>query len=193
MTENSSSELMAMTLIANSGDARSLAFQALEEAKVGILMKQIDYLKNRMRSPKSPIIAQTELPLSEANGDHLELNVLLVHAQDHLMTSYVSSRNDSRIYHSVQKQNKSHLKGEIIMKNFTRMRRRNVKLQFLCKKWTKYWEEQGQELTIKAVGLGDYENVYKDFDYCHDGPSSVLSFKRSKRKYRLANSSYSIF
>ena len=33
MTENSSSELMAMTLIANSGDARSLAFQALEEAK----------------------------------------------------------------------------------------------------------------------------------------------------------------
>lgn len=56
MTENSSSELMAMTLIANSGDARSLAFQALEEAKVGILMKQIDYLKNRMRSPKSPIM-----------------------------------------------------------------------------------------------------------------------------------------
>ena len=57
MTENSSSELMAMTLIANSGDARSLAFQALvRRLRLEILMKQIDYLKNRMRSPKSPIM-----------------------------------------------------------------------------------------------------------------------------------------
>ena len=72
------------------------------------------------------------------------------------------------------------------------MRRRNVNFNSYAK-MAKYWEEQGQELTIKAVGLGDYENVYKDFDIVMMGPQVSYRLKRSKRKYRLANSSYSIF
>ena len=90
MTENSSSELMAMTLIANSGDARSLAFQALEEAKVGNFDEADRLLKESDEKSKIAHHAQTELLFSEANGDHLELNVLLVHAQDHLMTSMLA-------------------------------------------------------------------------------------------------------
>lgn len=90
MTENSSSELMAMTLIANSGDARSLAFQALEEAKVGNFDEADRLLKESDEKSKIAHHAQTELLCSEANGDHLELNVLLVHAQDHLMTSMLA-------------------------------------------------------------------------------------------------------
>ena len=56
MTENSSSELMAMTLIANSGDARSLAFQALEEAKVGNFDEADRLLKESDEKSKSPIM-----------------------------------------------------------------------------------------------------------------------------------------
>lgn len=61
MTENSSSELMAMTLIANSGDARSLAFQALEEAKVGNFDEADRLLKESDEKSKIAHHAQTEL------------------------------------------------------------------------------------------------------------------------------------
>lgn len=40
----------------------------------------------------------------------------------------------------------------------------------LMKKMEAYWEEQGQELTINAVGLGEYEEVYKNYDIVMVGP-----------------------
>lgn len=45
MSENSNQELATMTLIAHSGDARSLAFKALEFAKEGNFSEAEEYLK----------------------------------------------------------------------------------------------------------------------------------------------------
>lgn len=40
----------------------------------------------------------------------------------------------------------------------------------LMKKMEAYWAEQGQELTINAVGMGEYEEVYKNYDIILVGP-----------------------
>ena len=55
----------------------------------------------------------------------------------------------------------------------------------LMRKMAKYWEEQGQELTIKAVGLGDYENVYKDFDIVMMGPQVSYRLEEVKENTGL--------
>ena len=40
----------------------------------------------------------------------------------------------------------------------------------LMNKMKVYWDQQGKELTINAVGLGEYEDVYKDYDFIMGGP-----------------------
>lgn len=90
MEGNESLEMIAMTLIANSGDARSLAFAALEEAKSGNFDKAEELLKESDEKAKVAHKAQTDLLFQEANGEHLPVNVLLVHSQDHLMTSMLA-------------------------------------------------------------------------------------------------------
>ncbi|MFC5630836.1 MULTISPECIES: PTS lactose/cellobiose transporter subunit IIA [Streptococcus] len=90
MENNSTTELAAMTLIANSGDARSLAFQALEKAKLGKFSEAENLLKESDEKSKVAHKAQTELLFSEAGGDNINLTLLMVHAQDHLMTSMLA-------------------------------------------------------------------------------------------------------
>ncbi|MGF0048189.1 PTS lactose/cellobiose transporter subunit IIA [Streptococcus hyointestinalis] len=90
MSENSNQELATMTLIAHSGDARSLAFKALEFAKEGNFSEAEEYLKKSDEESKLAHQGQTELLVEEANGGKHEFNLLLVHAQDHLMTSMLA-------------------------------------------------------------------------------------------------------
>lgn len=90
MDENSATDLVSMTIIANSGDARSLAFQALEEAKAGNIEEAEELLKKSEESANLAHKAQTELLVAEANGEKTEINVLLIHSQDHLMTSMLA-------------------------------------------------------------------------------------------------------
>ena len=89
--ENNSIDMVSMTLIANSGDARSMAFGALEAAKAGNFEEADELLKKSDEAATLAHKAQTELLFKEANGDHTDVNVLLVHAQDHLMTSMLAS------------------------------------------------------------------------------------------------------
>lgn len=83
-------ESISFGIIASSGQARSLAFDALKHARAH------DFEKARALMGESKKMAvqahqfQTELLTKEASGDHVELNVLLVHAQDHLMTSMLA-------------------------------------------------------------------------------------------------------
>lgn len=84
------SETVAMTIIAHSGDARTMAFQALEEAKSGNYKEAQEFLKKSEASALLAHKAQTELLTSEANGEKTDINVLLIHSQDHLMTSLLA-------------------------------------------------------------------------------------------------------
>ena len=87
---NSSAEIIAMSLIANSGAARSLAFEALKKAKLA----EFDAAKELMDEANSVILkahhSQTDLLQEEAQGNGHQLSILLVHAQDHFMTSLLA-------------------------------------------------------------------------------------------------------
>ena len=65
-------EMISFGIIANAGDARSFAFQALEAAKEGKFDEADELMK---KSDEAATLAH---------------NVLLVHSQDHLMTSMLA-------------------------------------------------------------------------------------------------------
>ena len=55
----------------------------------------------------------------------------------------------------------------------------------LMKKMEKYWNDQGQDLTIKAVGLSEYQDVYQDFDIILLGPQVSYRLKEIKENTGL--------
>lgn len=88
---NSKSQDMAMNIIANAGDARSKAFEALKEARKGNYKKANELLDNSKDSIAKAHDAQTQMLIDEANGKKEEFSILTVHAQDHFMTSMLAN------------------------------------------------------------------------------------------------------
>ena len=84
-------EMISFSIIANAGDARSFAFAALEAAKKGNFEEAEELLKKSEEAATLAHKAQTELLFKEANGEKTPVDVILVHAQDHLMTSMLAS------------------------------------------------------------------------------------------------------
>jgi cellobiose PTS system EIIA component len=87
--DNTEIQKIAMTVIMNSGDARSSAMEAIQLARKG----EYDVALEKNQKAKEAIVlahkAQTELLQKEANGDQLEFSLLLTHSQDHLMSTMV--------------------------------------------------------------------------------------------------------
>ena len=79
-------ETIAMTLVGNAGEGRSLAFEALNEAKKGNFEKAEQLLKESQERTLAAHEIQTQLICNEADGNKTEMSLLMVHAQDHLMT-----------------------------------------------------------------------------------------------------------
>ncbi|MDF0480803.1 PTS sugar transporter subunit IIB [Vagococcus sp. PNs007] len=52
----------------------------------------------------------------------------------------------------------------------------------LMQKMEKYWKEQGIELNIKAVGLGEYTEVFEEYDIVMVGPQVSYRLKEVKEK-----------
>lgn len=55
----------------------------------------------------------------------------------------------------------------------------------LMKKMEKYWNEQGLELTIKAVGLSEYQDVYQHYDIILVGPQVSYRLNEIKENTQL--------
>lgn len=85
-----SPEMIAFGLIAQAGDARSKAYEALAAAKKGDFEQAEELIAQAEASVLEAHYIQTSLLAKEANGDHTEVNVMLVHAQDHLMTAILA-------------------------------------------------------------------------------------------------------
>lgn len=83
-------EMVAMQIIASAGDGKGLAFDSLEAAKSGDFTKAYELLKNSEDASLDAHKAQTELLIADANGEKTPIDVLLVHSQDHLMTSILA-------------------------------------------------------------------------------------------------------
>ena len=84
--ENSNLESI-MSLIMYGGEAKSNAFEAIQKAKKGCFEEAREKLKAADEALVLAHKSQTEMLTQEAQGEKIELSLLMVHAQDHLMTS----------------------------------------------------------------------------------------------------------
>ncbi|MFV0555973.1 MAG: PTS lactose/cellobiose transporter subunit IIA [Lactovum sp.] len=89
--DNTKLEEMSMTIIANSGEARGLAFEALKLARDD---KNFEKAKEIMKQANDYAViahkAQTELLVAHARGEIVGVDILLIHSQDHLMNSMLA-------------------------------------------------------------------------------------------------------
>ena len=76
-----------MDIILNAGDARAKSLMALRSARLGDFDKAEEQLKSASESMVLAHRVQTELIQKEVSGETQELSLLMVHAQDHLMTA----------------------------------------------------------------------------------------------------------
>lgn len=80
-------ETIIMNIILHSGNARSTAMEAIQEAKQGNFEVAEKYIAEATQSLGDAHKSQTALIQGEARGEKSEISILLIHAQDHLMTA----------------------------------------------------------------------------------------------------------
>lgn len=79
--------MAAMGLIANGGNAKSLAFEAIRLAKKGDIAGAREKLDQSDKSLLEAHNSQTQMLTKEAQGVHMHVTLLVVHSQDHLMNA----------------------------------------------------------------------------------------------------------
>lgn len=89
-------EEICMTIIANSGSGRSLAHQAVQEAKDGNFNDSEKLLKQCEEDMKRAHVAHSELLRLDASGE-LKQTALSIHAQCHVMSSIVIQENSEQL------------------------------------------------------------------------------------------------
>lgn len=80
-------EMIILNLITNSGEAKSYAMEAIEHAKQGNHEEATKAIESATECLTKAHKSQTELIQSEAKGEKVEVSILLIHAQDHLMNA----------------------------------------------------------------------------------------------------------
>ncbi|MDO1605330.1 PTS lactose/cellobiose transporter subunit IIA [Lactobacillus sp. YT155] len=85
--ENDNNLEAAMGLIVNGGNAKSMAFEAIKAAKKGDFDLADEKLKESDKALSEAHNAQTDMLTKEAQGEHTEVSLLMVHAQDHMMNA----------------------------------------------------------------------------------------------------------
>ena len=85
-----SNEMVIMNLIVDAGSARSYAMEAIRLAKEGNLEEAKASLQSADAEMAKAHHAQTDLIQNEATGGHTEINLFMVHAQDHIMTAILA-------------------------------------------------------------------------------------------------------
>ena len=112
LEQENGAEMISFGIIANAGDARSYAFGALEAAKAGNFEEAEELLKKSNDAAVEAHHMQTELLVNEANGQKTPVDVLLVHAQDHLTMALMYERLASEFISVYKEMNE--LKGKLI-------------------------------------------------------------------------------
>ena len=83
-------EEVVMGLIINSGQARSLAYGALKKAKEGDFEQAKALMDQSRLSLNEAHLVQTKLIEDDMGEGKMKVSLILVHAQDHLMTSMLA-------------------------------------------------------------------------------------------------------
>ncbi len=88
MDENLS-DAIVMNLVVNSGEARSIAMEAIELARQGQFEEATAKIAQARETINAAHNFQTELVQKEINNDPVPMSLLMCHGQDHLMTAMV--------------------------------------------------------------------------------------------------------
>ncbi|MCI5951178.1 MAG: PTS lactose/cellobiose transporter subunit IIA [Anaerostipes sp.] len=79
--------MISFEIVSYAGDARSKLLLALEKAKQGLFEECDALIAAANECLVSAHNAQMDVMQAEANGQDVEMGFIMVHAQDHLMTS----------------------------------------------------------------------------------------------------------
>lgn len=79
-------ELNIMNIIITAGEAKGYAYEALSKAKEGKFEEAYSLMEKSEEALSRAHDIQTSLLSREANGEKIEISILFIHAQDHLMT-----------------------------------------------------------------------------------------------------------
>lgn len=79
--------MIGFEIVAYAGDARSNLIQAIEEARKGNYEKADELIEEADESMKEAHNTQTSMLAKEAEGEDVELSFIMMHGQDHLMTT----------------------------------------------------------------------------------------------------------
>lgn len=79
--------MIGFQLVAYAGNAKSNLMEALDEAEKQNFERVDELIKEADENIKEAHNTQTQLLAKEASGDNIDLGLILVHGQDHLMTT----------------------------------------------------------------------------------------------------------
>lgn len=79
--------MIGFEIVAYAGEARSTLLQALKEAKSGNFENTDSLIEKANESILKAHKAQTDMLAKEAGGEDIELGFIMLHGQDHLMTT----------------------------------------------------------------------------------------------------------
>ena len=83
-------ETIIMNLIVDAGSARSYAMEAIRFAKEGSFQEADEALEEANSELARAHHTQTDLIQQAAKGETIEINLFMVHAQDHIMTAMLA-------------------------------------------------------------------------------------------------------
>lgn len=80
-------QMLGFEIVAYAGDARSSLMQVLKEARNGNFENVEEKLKEADENLSLAHNAQTKILAEEASGKNMDLGIIFIHGQDHLMTT----------------------------------------------------------------------------------------------------------
>ncbi|MDG3086042.1 PTS N,N'-diacetylchitobiose transporter subunit IIA [Vibrio hannami] len=83
-------EEQVMGIIINAGQSRSLCYEALRHAKNGEFEEAEGLLKEAQAAANEAHLVQTKLIEADEGEGKTKMTLIMVHAQDHLMTSMLA-------------------------------------------------------------------------------------------------------
>lgn len=79
--------MIGFEVVAYAGEARSKLIEAMTEAEKGEFDQASQLVEEANKSLIEAHHSQTKMLAAEASGENIELGFIMVHAQDHLMTT----------------------------------------------------------------------------------------------------------
>ncbi|WP_261835624.1 PTS N,N'-diacetylchitobiose transporter subunit IIA [Vibrio ishigakensis] len=83
-------EEQVMGIIINAGESRSLCYEALRQAKQGQFEEAESLIKEAQEAANRAHLVQTQLIEADEGTGKTKMTLIMVHAQDHLMTSMLA-------------------------------------------------------------------------------------------------------